>query len=89
MKCLSCNGTGTWGKADHDGELVDIICPYCHGKKEVDLTNEQWFSMLSIDKKAEVLAEKCRHAYVGYVPSEGTVSNEEWWEHWLKEKHED
>lgn len=89
MRCLSCNGTGTWGKIDRDGELVDIICPYCHGKKEVDLTNEQWFSTLSVNKKADVLAEKCRHAYAGYVPTEGTVANPDWWEKWLLEKHEE
>ena len=51
-------------------------------------TNEEWFCDLSTEKKAEVIAEKIKHAQLQYVPTYGTFTNSDWWEKWLKEKHE-
>ena len=34
------------------------------------------------------IAEKIKHAQLQYVPTYGTFTNSDWWEKWLKEKHE-
>ena len=60
----------------------------CDRYKRDATTNEEWFCSLSTEEKAEVIAEKIRHAQLQYVPTYGTFTNSDWWEKWLKEIHE-
>ena len=43
--------------------------------------------LLDAEEKAEVIAEKIKHAQLQYVPTYGTFTNSEWWEEWLKQPH--
>ena len=58
-------------------------------KPNEPMTNEEWFCKLSTEEKAEVIAEKIRHAQLQYVPTYGTFTNSDWWEKWLKEIHDE
>ena len=84
MQCSKCNGMGIL--IDGMGGTA-IICQKCNGSGK-EQNNEEWFCDLSTEKKAEVIAEKIKHAQLQYVPTYGTFTNSDWWEKWLKEKHE-
>ena len=67
------------------------ICPFDDERTECDayapMTNENWFISLPTEEKAEVIAEKIKHAQLQYVPTYGTFTNSKWWEMWLKQPH--
>jgi len=78
-KCTHIDGCPA--KAEHDGVLR------CSAYKTQEQTNEEWFCGLSTEDKAEVIAEKIKHAQLQYVPTYGTFTNSDWWEEWLKQPH--
>ena len=51
-------------------------------------TNEEWFTNLSTEEKAKALETIIRSVLVLRSPMCHDVCNREFWEKWLKEKHE-
>ena len=87
MKCPRCDGSGIAEAiqvSENDCEFIP--CEYCEGQGEVQ-TNEEWFCALSTEEKAETLSNVIRKAWIGYVSKECNVDSWEFWEKWLKEKH--
>lgn len=61
MKCPKCNGKGEFfNEVYNDGKRrreILIKCNKCNGTGEVPMTNEDWFTSLSTEEKAEWLIE--------------------------------
>lgn len=50
-------------------------------------TNEDWFCQLSTEEKAKALETIIRNVLVQRPPMCHDICNREFWETWLKEKH--
>ena len=86
MICKVC-----WGKGwILNGIYERIECPACHGTKETDPTNEDWFCSLSTEGKAEWLS---KHFHCGDCIFEKPMCGGEYdgcksaFEKWLKQPH--
>ena len=86
--CKKCGGEGMYlKKVEGHGcyEVIHAICEYCHGKGEVEQTNEEWLKQASTEELAEFLAHKCGELFV--FNSLYSVICVGFWVEWLKEKH--
>ncbi|MBR3646272.1 MAG: hypothetical protein IKN54_07610 [Lachnospiraceae bacterium] len=97
MKCLECGGTGkvvhpmmSMNGDEYTGEWEQHECEVCNGTGEIEQTNEEWFSGMYAEAKAEWLADhmkcsKCpqQNRCNGYHGGCVALMLE-----WLKEKHE-
>ena len=85
--CNVCMGKGHVIGQAHG---VDASCPACHGNGFVEQTNEEWFTSLSTEEKAEWLS---KHFHCGDCDIEnrecfGTYSGcKETMLEWLKQPH--
>ena len=95
MKCKACDGTGTSNWCVNG---TFKTCEYCNGTGEVELTNEEWFTSLSTEEKAEWLdkvAENCcqicdeenREICRSNIAWGCKFENAKSWEKWLKQPH--
>ena len=86
MICKVCLGKG-WILNKNYTERIE--CPACHGTKETEPTNEDWFCSLSTKEKAEWINNKMLEAYHdgrnGWTPRFSKIKTEKW----LREKHDD
>ena len=59
--------------------------------KDNEQTNEEWFDTLSTEEKAEFIATQCFWSYcAGFRGKlETKYASGEYWDKWLKEKHEE
>ena len=65
MKCPFCGGSGkrkTWVSTDTLSEY-EQPCFKCHGKGEIEQTNEEWFCNLTIKDKARVFSNMLFEAW--------------------------
>ena len=94
--CKNCGGSG-W-----DDEHM-IICLHCHGSGEVEMTNEEWFTSLSTEEKAEWFVnndfsvcvfrdcDKCEFydkKHDDCVSGYEPINHKKMWVEWLKQPHE-
>ena len=89
MICPNCDGKGK--TTEYDGLRkfwCDYKCDVCNGTGEVDMTNEEWLHTLNTEEKALALETIIRSVLVLRSPMCHDVYNREFWERWLKEKHE-
>ena len=89
MICKTCLGKGWIINKDYTDR---IECPACHGTKETNPTNEDWFCSLSTAEKAEFLdAIHTSYCVTGdWLHDEdvhGHGMKREDWELWLKQPH--
>lgn len=93
MKCPKCNGKGEFfNEVYNDGKRrreILIKCNKCNGTGYVDMTNEEWLHTLNTEEKAFALETIIRSVLVLRSPMCHDVCNREFWERWLKEKHND
>ena len=88
MICKVC-----WGKGwILNGIYERIECPACHGTKETDPTNEDWFCSLSTEEKAIWIERIMFIVRYRKEVEDGaymqTITKKDYIEKWLKEKHE-
>ena len=90
MICPKCGGKGyvynALGSFNED-------CGHCQGTGNVrvegePITNEEWFNTMNTEEKAFALETIIRSVLVLRSPMCHDVCNREFWERWLKEKHE-
>ena len=88
MKCPCCNGTGRTQMVTLVKD-VDFPCLECHGTGVVEQTNEEWFTSLSTEEKADKLTD-FSFWLVPALPSEERRERiRKKLMEWLKEKHKE
>lgn len=94
MKCKHCNGFGWY--YNNITETEKINCEYCNGTGEVEQTNDEWRRTCSAEEFAEWLFhysfDKCNLCGQCWdeniCPQCERRSDKDFFEKWLKEKHE-
>ena len=85
MKCPYCEGKGII--VTGYGDIFK--CNICHGIGNVEpQTNEEWFSTLSTEEKADLLAELVWWIHPSVQGGRKVELTKESFLRWLKEKHE-
>lgn len=85
MRCPRCNGKRC--EPDNSGYLVWRACKMCHGTGIVPDNNENWFCSLPTEEKAKVLETIIIKYLLMKQPKCYEITKREFWELWLKEKH--
>lgn len=97
MKCPNCDGSGIVNEPIYNKSHTLIKnwaikkCDMCNGSGEYigePMTNEEWLHTLNTEEKAFALETIIRSVLVQRPPMCHDVCNREFWERWLKEKHE-